>query len=74
MQRCLRQLWFTAALYDFEVRARHIPGDHNILADCLSRWDSGPGYRNLFNATAQALDVEFVFLQVNKDFLDFQVQ
>lgn len=29
MQRCLRQLWFTAAPFDFEVRAQHFPGKHN---------------------------------------------
>ena len=35
MQRCLQQLWFSAAVFDFELQARHIPGDHNILADAL---------------------------------------
>ena len=25
MQRCLRQLWFSAAVFDFELQARHIP-------------------------------------------------
>ena len=32
MQRCLRQLWFTASLHDFEVRASFVPGDHNFLS------------------------------------------
>ena len=36
MQRCLRQLWFSAAVFDFELQARHIPGDHNVLADAFS--------------------------------------
>lgn len=39
MQRCLRELWFLSALHDFDIRARHIPGEHNSLADTLSRWD-----------------------------------
>ena len=42
MQRCLRQLWFSAAVFDFEFQARPIPGDHNVLADALSRWQSDP--------------------------------
>ena len=37
MQRCLQQLWFSAAVFDFELQARHIPGDHNVLGDALSR-------------------------------------
>ena len=40
LQRCLRQLWFTAALFDFEVRTLHVPGKHKQFADCLCRWHS----------------------------------
>ena len=40
MLRCLRQLWFTSALHDVDLRVRHIPGEHNTLADALSRWDN----------------------------------
>ena len=51
MQRCLRsrQLWFTAALFDFEVRALHVPGKHNQFADCLSRWHSDASARDGFS-------------------------
>ena len=42
MHRCPRQLWFTATLFDFEVRALHVPGKHNQFADYLSRWHSDP--------------------------------
>jgi len=49
MQRCLRQLWFTASLHDFEIRASFIPGDHNTLADALSRWQlNSKSQRDLF--------------------------
>ena len=48
MQRCLRQLWFTTALFDFEVRAPHVPGKHNQFADCLSRWHSDASARDGF--------------------------
>ena len=33
MQRCLRELWFLSAINDFDIRAWHIPGEHNSLAD-----------------------------------------
>ena len=32
MQCCLRQLRFSVAGFDFELQARHIPGDHYVLA------------------------------------------
>ena len=36
MQLCLRQLWFEASVYDFELTDCHIPDVHNVLADALS--------------------------------------
>ena len=36
MPCCLGQLWLAAALFDFEVRALHVPGKHNQFADCLA--------------------------------------
>ena len=44
MQRCLRQLWFTSARYYLELYVSHIPGVHNVLADCLSRWGADGFY------------------------------
>jgi len=52
MQRCLRQLWLTASLHDFELRASHIPGMHNSLADALSRWNNDSRYQEYFYAYA----------------------
>lgn len=48
MQRCLRQLWFTASIYDFELTACHIPGVHNVLVDSLSRWHANSSHRGIF--------------------------
>ncbi len=36
--RCMRELAWLAATFEFEIRARHIPGMTNILPDLLSRW------------------------------------
>lgn len=43
-QSCLRDLWLYASLFDFEIRALHIPGHTNIIADALSRWDTQPEF------------------------------
>ncbi len=39
MQACIRELWYLAAMYSFELKATHIQGVNNRLADHLSRWD-----------------------------------
>ena len=65
MQRCLQQLWFTAAVFDFEVRALHVPGRHNQFADYLSRWHSDPSARDFPPGPGQRFptDVSLVTLQ-----------
>ena len=51
VQSCLRELWFYAFRFDFELRALHIPGHQNTITDSLSRWDSDAKfYRNFFEA------------------------
>ena len=39
MAKCVRQLWWETAIYDFQLKAVHLPGVENRLADSLSRWD-----------------------------------
>ena len=36
MQLCLRELWFEASAYDFDLTACHTTGVHNVFADNLS--------------------------------------
>ena len=74
MQRCLRQLWFSAAVFDFELQARHIPGVHNVLADALSRWDSDPSLHDTFRMSACSLGRVYTFQHVPSDCLLFQIQ
>ena len=74
MQRCLRELWFTAAVHDCELTARHIPGVHNVLADALSRWRTDSAYRELFYESAARLDRQYTFQTVSSDYFNFQVQ
>ena len=72
MQRCLRQLWFTSALHDVALRVRHIPGEHNTLADALSRWDNNSFHTQFAQATA-ALGISYVFEEIPGDFCYFDV-
>ena len=52
VQSCLRELWFYASRFDFELRALYIPGHQNTIADSLSRWDNDPHYQHLFYEAA----------------------
>lgn len=73
MQRCLRQLWWTSALHDFEIRATHIPGAHNSIADALSRWELEPRYRNIFHNECQNSNVTLNIIDFNQKILHFEV-
>jgi hypothetical protein len=46
---CLRELWLEVSRFGFELRAIHLLGVDNRVADWLSRWDINPEYRNSFN-------------------------
>ena len=72
-QHYLRQLWFTAALYDCELTARHIPGVHNVLADALSRWHTDLSYQELFHASPSRLRRQYTFRTVPRGYFNFQV-
>ena len=73
MQRCLRQMWFTAALFDFEVRALHVPGSHNQFANYLSRWHSDPLARDSFYCLCDDSGQVFQFQDVDSACFSFQV-
>lgn len=44
MASCLRELWLWCARYEILLRAQHLPGIDNRLADYLSRWHIRPAY------------------------------
>ena len=64
MQRCLQQLCFISAPHDFELHARHIPGDHNLFSDALSRW-------HIFSYQAKLLELSTLRIRASKT-LQFQ--
>ena len=49
MASCIRELWLEVATYKFELRAIHLAGVENRVADWLSRWDIHHSYQDLFN-------------------------
>ena len=50
MATCLRELWLVVSTNEFELRAVHLPGEDNRVADWLSRWHLGYTYQNAFNS------------------------
>jgi len=48
IQKLLRDIWFIEAKFDFTVRAVHIPGIDNKIADHLSRWQLANAHREQF--------------------------
>ena len=52
MQLCLNEIWFLSAAFDFEIRADHVPGVSNAIADHSSRWHLSPCRKAHFEALA----------------------
>ena len=73
MQHCLRRLWFTASLHDFEVRASFVPRDHNFLPDALSRWHLHQKHQRHFYVYCRELALKYTFIEVPDQLLRFQV-
>ena len=49
MATCLRELWLVVSKNEFELRAVHLPGEDNRIADWLSRWHLGQKYQDACN-------------------------
>ena len=68
LQKCLREICFLAATFDFQVKAEHIPGASNGLADSLSRWYLGEVYQVKFQESIFGCDVHETKVE-DSDFL-----
>ena len=72
MQSCLREIWFIAAIFDFQLVAQHVPGNTNTIADHLSRWHLSPQHAASFaSLTAGILTQQLV---CSPDLFNFEVQ
>ena len=49
MATCLRELWLVVSQNKFELRAVHLPGVENRVADWLSLFHLGQKYQDAFN-------------------------
>jgi hypothetical protein len=58
MQNCLRELCYIEAIYQFEIKAKHIVGEENRLADYLSRWHIHNRYHNRFASRVEFQNFE----------------
>ncbi len=57
MLGCLRELTYLAAVYEFEIHARHIEGVNNRLPDSQSRWYTKYSCRKEFHVLAKAIKI-----------------
>ena len=73
MQRCLRQLWLTSARYDLDLHVSHIPGVHNVFADCLSRWDADSTFQRKFHELSSQRNLCFHMLSIDSEDLAFDL-
>ena len=48
MSACIRELWLVVSTNLFQLRAIHLPGVENRLADALSRWDESVAHQERF--------------------------
>ena len=60
---CLRELWFWCAKFEILLRAQHLPGVDNRLADYLSRWHLRPEFYSHKFFSELNYDIEEVFLE-----------
>ena len=67
MATCLRELWLVVSSFEFELRAVHLPGEENRVADWLSRWHLGHKYQNAFKSFISGSQYEEIHL-CNKNF------
>ena len=73
MQCCLRQLWLTSARYDLELHVSHIPGAHNVFADCLSRWEVNSTFQTKVHELASQRHLCFNMLSIDSEDLVFDL-
>ena len=68
---CLRELWLEVSQFGFEMRAVHLPGEENRVADWLSRWDRHIKYRELFHQFISTEKDRYVEISIGQDMFQF---
>ena len=57
---CLREIWFLAAIHEFEIRDCHLSSSENRGADLLSHWHLNSSFQHEFSSTYGALGLQLV--------------
>jgi len=57
LQSCLREICFIAAIYNFDIKARHLSGCENRIPDLFSRWDLDLKFREEFYNLTKNIDI-----------------
>ena len=68
---CLRELWLEVATHGFELRAVHLPGEQNRVADWLSRWDRHKKYQEMFSKFISAEKDRYVEKRIGQKMFEF---
>ena len=71
MQACLREIFFFASIWEFQIRGREIAGRENRIPDFLSRWEENPKYSELFYSSVADLNFELSEYLVTEDLFRF---
>lgn len=66
---CLREIWLVVSRCGFEMRAVHLPGEENRVADWLSRWEVHSVYQENFRKFTGV--EKYTELQVTMDMFKF---
>ena len=64
-------VWLNVCCHEFELRAVHLPGEENRLADWLSRWEVDKIYSSKFNEFLVQETQVYHELHVQPDFFKF---
>ena len=67
---CLRELWLEVSKHNFELRAVHLPGEENRVADWLSRWTLHEKYPKLFHQFISG-DHRYVEIDISQEMFKF---
>ena len=62
---CLSEIWFLAAVHEFEIRARHLSSSQNRGADLLSCWHLNSSFANEVLSTYGSIALKLVSVFVD---------
>ena len=68
---CIRELWLEVSKHNFELRAVHLPGEENRVADWLSRWTVHEKYPKMFHQFISGDRHRYVEIPISQEMTKF---